>query len=151
MKHGVSERAFSRLPFAHSEDREALDTIASTTGNHGPPRSRGAQTKPTPSPPCGSGTPSGGGTSAPQHHRPLSRSRAAESGPRTPFAWDSELTGPLARAPTSSLPSLSPEARAHGPPLPTPPKTHPWPRAPARRTAGERARARAGADQALTR
>lgn len=79
-----------------------------------------------------------------QHDRALGWSR------RTP-GRDARAGRGSSLGPASSLPPVSPEAGAHGPPLPTPPGTHPRPRAPARRTAGERARARAGADQARPR
>lgn len=89
--------------------------MASTTGYHGPPRSRGWQTKGTTghrdppgpaspelwAPPC---------RSAPQHHRALGRSRAAAAGTRT--RGERRTWSSAARDPASSLPSLWPEARA---------------------------------------
>jgi hypothetical protein len=124
--------------------------MASTTGYHGPPRSRGWQTKGTTghrdppgpaspelwAPPC---------RSAPQHHRALGRSRAAAAGTRT--RGERRTWSSAARDPASSLPSLWPEARAaQRPPLPTAPHpglTHGPGRKPAGRLASEPAPAQA--------
>ncbi|KAM7319705.1 hypothetical protein ACRRTK_021388 [Alexandromys fortis] len=118
------------------EDRKALGGIASTTGNHGSPRLVGAQTKADslrglrlPAPGCGR-LPARALRA--QHDRALGRSR------RIP-GRDARAGRGSSLGPASSLPPVSPEAGAHEPPLPTPPGTHPRPRAPARWTAGERA------------
>lgn len=137
MQHGVSERAFPGLPFALSVRTRRRWAESPAARRHG--RSLGADKgrflpgPAAPAPPAVGGRLPG---QAPLHHRPLGRLPGAirERG--------LELARPPRRGPASSLPAVPPEARAHGPLLPPPPRTHPRPRArsPAVLRAGARGR-----------
>lgn len=150
MKHGVSERAFSRLPFAHPvrTDRRRTESPAprGTTGRRDPAGRRQREPRAT-AIPRACGFPAVGASlperaAAPQAPGPEpGRSLRAPDAMR---AQDLELASrrPGFKPPFSRARNLGPRAAA-----PHPTQDSPTARGAARRTAGERARARAGADR----